>query len=229
MKVVYIAHPIKGNVDLNIELVKAIVKKINLTQEDICPIAPYVDNGLDDTNPTLRARGIKNNIELLSRNFVDEMWLYGTAFSEGMQEEVKLAMQHRIKVICMESFIMPQVKEFVEAQLFIYPNANFNWFINTRTLQMTVDLNPPTKSLRTPEHFENMKKLWGNSSGEVIKKGSDIIFTVIFTKQDNTTIDIDIPAYDDLAACRKANYILAENNYKQYEFANGNPTTMGTL
>ena len=63
MKIVYIAHPIGGDVENNLEKVRQIVRKLNLERQDIVPFAPYwLDcHALDDNNPQERERGIKND------------------------------------------------------------------------------------------------------------------------------------------------------------------------
>lgn len=102
MKVVYIAHPIGGDVENNIEKVLGIIKEINLNYSDVVPFAPYIVDclALDDNDLRQRERGIKNDIELFNRGFINEVWLYGDRVSKGMLEEVKLAHKLSIPVFC---------------------------------------------------------------------------------------------------------------------------------
>lgn len=186
MKVVYVAHPIKGDVDLNIDLINAIIAKINKTTHDVVPLAPYLGNGLNDRIPDERQRGIKNNIELLMRGFIDEMWLYGNKLSEGMQEEVKLAMDQGIRVVVKDELILHSVKLFIGQFAPLYPKAIFEGRL-------------------LPQQLKN----------------EPFTFTIIFTKQDNTTVEEDIEAFDDLAASRLASARLSECNYKDWQFADG--------
>lgn len=103
MKIVYIAHPISGNIKNNIKKIKEIIRDINLNDGDVLPFAHYlVDlDCLDDTVPSERKRGIKNDIELLSRKFIDELWLFGNKISEGMIGEIITARQLNIPIIPM--------------------------------------------------------------------------------------------------------------------------------
>lgn len=93
MKIVYIAHPISGDIPGNLEKIRQIVRKINLEHPDIVPFAPYwLDcHALDDTNPDERACGIQNDHEYFLRRVMDEVWLCGDRISSGMQAEKALA------------------------------------------------------------------------------------------------------------------------------------------
>ena len=100
MKIVYIAHPIAGDVKGNIEKILGIVRKINLEEPDILPFAHYIVDcqALDDTIPEHRFRGIKNDKEFFERKSFDELWLYGDKISNGMLEEIKLAIKYGIPI-----------------------------------------------------------------------------------------------------------------------------------
>jgi hypothetical protein len=110
MKVVYIAHPISGDILGNLERIKNIVRRLNLAFPDLVPFAPYwLDcHALDDNNPLERARGIRNDQELFRRKFIDELWLWGDRISDGMMAEIKLANELRIPVV-------PQTASTLEA------------------------------------------------------------------------------------------------------------------
>jgi hypothetical protein len=103
MVVAYIAHPVSGNVKSNLNKIKAIVRKINLKEPNVVPFASYyVDcQAMDDSIPTERSRGIKNNHALLNKGFIDEMRLYGNRIGAGMIEEIELAHELGIPVIPM--------------------------------------------------------------------------------------------------------------------------------
>lgn len=98
-KIIYIAHPIGGDVELNVAKVLAIVKDLNMSGLPIVPFAPYIVDvlALDDNDPDQRARGFENNRDLL--NWVDEIWLYGGRISIGMQREIDWANELKIPVI----------------------------------------------------------------------------------------------------------------------------------
>ncbi|WP_231489880.1 helix-turn-helix domain-containing protein [Pedobacter sp. Leaf170] len=101
MKVVYIAHPIGGNVKFNIEKVIKIVGELNRTEPDIIPFAPYLVDcmALDDNKPEERARGFKNNFHYFTSGFVKELRLYGRKISKGMAQEVEWAQLMNIPII----------------------------------------------------------------------------------------------------------------------------------
>lgn len=104
MKIAYIAHPVGGDVENNLTLIREIVLKINLEEEDVVPFVPYYSDvvSMDDSNPEQRARGIKNNIHLLQ--FCDELRLYGDRISEGMWLEIAKARELNIPIrICSDN------------------------------------------------------------------------------------------------------------------------------
>jgi len=101
MKVVYIAHPIGGDVHGNLDKVVAIVRWINLNEEDVIPFAPYVADllALRDAEAGERRRGMENNKHYFRCGFIDELWLFGDTISEGMREEIEMAKEMRIKIV----------------------------------------------------------------------------------------------------------------------------------
>lgn len=90
MKIVYIAHPIAGDVEKNLEDLKRILRKINTGTLEVCPVAPYAFSGLDDSDKIERERGIMNNIELIKTKVFKELWLTGDKISAGMKQEIEL-------------------------------------------------------------------------------------------------------------------------------------------
>lgn len=105
MKIVYIAHPISGDVSGNLNKIIEIVRQINITRPDILPFAHYwVDcHALDDTIHEERARGIRNDVTLLKAGFINEVWLFGDRISSGMRHEIELAKKLGIKVVAKTS------------------------------------------------------------------------------------------------------------------------------
>jgi hypothetical protein len=101
MKIVYLAHPISGNIAHNLERIRIIARKIMLENEDIVAFAPYWFDChvLNDNIPEERQRGINNDVELFKRNFIDEVWLCGPRISIGMVAEKRLAESLGIPVI----------------------------------------------------------------------------------------------------------------------------------
>lgn len=121
-KIVYIAHPISGDIEANLADLRRILRTINMNSHpklytqyqnntgildmaydfsNIIPCAPYYADivSLDDNNPLERKRGIENDTELLKSGIFKELWLTGDKISFGMNEEVKLAVLLGIPVI----------------------------------------------------------------------------------------------------------------------------------
>lgn len=119
MKVAYIAHPISGDIKGNLLKVQKIGREINLNEPDVVPFAPYFFDcyALDDNVPEERARGIKNDIALLSSGVVTEVRLYGDRISNGMWHEVELAHKLGIQV-------RPRTPQTMDQYLDRYPNGN---------------------------------------------------------------------------------------------------------
>lgn len=110
MKIVYICHPVSGDVMGNIEKIMKIIRDINLSRSDVVPFAPYLGDllSLDDNKPEERDRGILNDIAILKSGIVSELWIYGPKISGGMRAEIDLAMDLEIPVVVMDpSMIIP--------------------------------------------------------------------------------------------------------------------------
>ena len=103
MKIAYIAHPISGDIAGNLKKIEAIGRDINLTEPDVVPFAPYYFDchSLDDNIEAERERGIKNDIALFKKGFIDELRLYGDRISSGMEHEIKLCQEHYIDIVPM--------------------------------------------------------------------------------------------------------------------------------
>ncbi len=103
MKIAYIAHPIRGALRGNLEKIREIGRKINLTEPNTVPFAPYYFDcySLDDRVLKERKRGIKNDVCLIKRGFIDEVRLYGDRITPGMMAEINLAHDLKIPVIPM--------------------------------------------------------------------------------------------------------------------------------
>jgi hypothetical protein len=100
MKIVFISHPISGDVNGNLMKIKNIVRNINLKNKELVPFVPYYADciALNDTIPAERNRGLKNIEELFKRKIIDEVWLCGDKISRGMIKEIKLVQKYNIPV-----------------------------------------------------------------------------------------------------------------------------------
>ncbi|HYE22786.1 MAG TPA: hypothetical protein VD998_04325 [Verrucomicrobiae bacterium] len=108
MLIVYVAHPIGGNVTVNMASVKAIVDRMFNDRPEVYPIAPYLFalERLDDSKAEDRRRGIAINKLYFDRRFIDEVWLFGNRVSSGMWEEVRWARRLRIPVVPMNNKVL---------------------------------------------------------------------------------------------------------------------------
>ena len=102
MKIVYIAHPIGGDVENNLKSIREIVREINLKEPEIVPFVPYYADvvSMDDSIEEERDRGIKNDLAILKKpGMVDELRLYGPRISLGMLQEIKVALNMGIPIV----------------------------------------------------------------------------------------------------------------------------------
>ena len=101
MLVVYIAHPIGGNVAANMSEVERITGVLFAERPEIYPIAPYLValRFLNDADPGERVRGMKLNELYFRKRFIDEVWLFGDRVSSGMWQEVCWARALGIPVV----------------------------------------------------------------------------------------------------------------------------------
>ncbi|MEN9655239.1 MAG: hypothetical protein RL311_147 [Bacteroidota bacterium] len=99
-RIVYIAHPISGDIKNNVKKILEIVKEINLTEKNIVPFVPYLSDvmALDDNKPEQRNKGIRNNIAYFQSGIIKELRVYGDFISKGVAEEISIAKQLNIPV-----------------------------------------------------------------------------------------------------------------------------------
>lgn len=111
MKIIYIAHPIGGDPKGNIDKILKIIRRINLTEPEVVPFAPYIPDclAMDDHVQEERDRGIKNDVALINAGFISECRLYGPTVSPGMQAEKELFESLNVPVISYieEEYIIP--------------------------------------------------------------------------------------------------------------------------
>jgi hypothetical protein len=90
MKIVYIAHPIAGDVAGNLAKIAAIIRDIANSQPHIIPFCPYFAycSALDDGDPVQRGQGLKYNEQIIASGIAAELWLYGDKITPGMGLEI---------------------------------------------------------------------------------------------------------------------------------------------
>ena len=115
-KIVYIAHPISGDIEANLKDLCRILRIININShpmrseiihkfecgavmieqvyefQNIIPQAPYYHDiiSLDDSVPLERIRGRENDIAMIKTGVYDELWFTGDRISKGMEYERQL-------------------------------------------------------------------------------------------------------------------------------------------
>lgn len=104
MKIVYIAHPIAGDVKENVKKIIKIVREVNLRTPLVVPFVPYLADvlALDDDNARERARGLENGITVLKSGVVDELWIYGDRVTAGMKSEIDMAADIGLTLVRMD-------------------------------------------------------------------------------------------------------------------------------
>jgi len=98
MKLVYIAHPLGGNVQENLKLAGQWVRWASRLQ-GIVPIAPYFQSvvAFSESTPEEREEGFQHGLKVLQ--YCQELWICGETISRGMQRELDYALRWQIPVI----------------------------------------------------------------------------------------------------------------------------------
>ncbi len=98
MKVVYMAHPVSGDVKGNIERAKRWVRYIEERFPEIAVVASWITECeiWDDDDPEQRAAGFRRDLAILSR--CDELWLTGSHVSTGMGIERSHAIEQGLRI-----------------------------------------------------------------------------------------------------------------------------------
>jgi hypothetical protein len=95
---VFIAHPMSGDLEGNTQKVVAICRKIH--SKDVIPVSPsFTTRRYLTADPTDRMLAKEHINEYFERHVFDELWLFGDRISEGMMIEVNLAIKHGIPVV----------------------------------------------------------------------------------------------------------------------------------
>lgn len=100
MKLVFISHPIGGDIEANLADLRRIIRIIAI-EGKVQPFVPYYADvvSLDDNVPSERALGMKHNKLFFDRFIIDEMWLTGPRISKGMEQEIIWAKDNGIVII----------------------------------------------------------------------------------------------------------------------------------
>ena len=94
MKMVYIASPLRGDYNQNIQ--NAVEYCRLASEQGVLPMAPHIifSQWCNDTVPELREQGLSLGLALLSKS--EELWVMGKQISEGMRGEIAFAAEHGI-------------------------------------------------------------------------------------------------------------------------------------
>ena len=100
-KVVYLAHPVAGNVEFNLANARRLLRKFILRYPTMTFSTQWILECelFDDSVPEEREAGLRRCLVLVSR--CDELWLTGRCVSPGMQREKALALSLGKRVIDM--------------------------------------------------------------------------------------------------------------------------------
>lgn len=100
MKIVYIAHPIRGDVASNCARIEQILRTIFRQIPGYYPIAPYLHacEMLDDAKEENRDRGLEFDRRCIKSGLVDELWVCHDRISDGVMKEIAWAREQGISV-----------------------------------------------------------------------------------------------------------------------------------
>lgn len=98
MKVIYLCHPVSGDVPANLARAKRWVRWVE-SNHPVAVVASWITECeiWDDDDPEQRAAGLIRDLAVLER--CDEVWLVGGRISHGMEIESAHARQHGIRVV----------------------------------------------------------------------------------------------------------------------------------
>ncbi len=90
-KLVFLAHPVGGDVSGNIERGLAALKAYELANPGVAIVAPWISSCMrwSDSSPDQRSAQLERGLRTLER--CDELYLCGPLVSPGMQEEINYA------------------------------------------------------------------------------------------------------------------------------------------
>jgi|GEM_PF-1614812 len=97
-KMVFIAHPISGDVENNCRRVLEICRQIHT--KEVIPVFPrFTWSQYLGDSPEDKELAVAVNEAYFRSGAVDELWVYGDEISDGMKREIRLAFELGIKVV----------------------------------------------------------------------------------------------------------------------------------
>ena len=113
-RLVYVAHPMSGDIDGNTEKVKKIIRFLTEKEkkrvadlerrgfqyQERLFVAPYLASiaVFDDRIPKERVWGTEINERMINNQAFNDLWLFGDRYTEGMHREVRLAKIKNISI-----------------------------------------------------------------------------------------------------------------------------------
>lgn len=96
MKLVYVCSPLKGEIETNLRRAAGYCRFA--VKQGVLPLAPHLNFAgfLDDGISEERQKGLSMGLELLKH--CDEVWVFGSRISQGMEAEIKVAEELNIPV-----------------------------------------------------------------------------------------------------------------------------------
>jgi len=93
MKVVYVAHPVSGDAEGNIQRALRWIEKLE-EAFPVAVVASWVQECMiwDDDNPDERRAAMERDLAVIEK--CDEIWLVGPRISDGMRHELSHAIAH---------------------------------------------------------------------------------------------------------------------------------------
>lgn len=116
--VIYLAHPLGGDVPGNVRNALRWLRFAMETHPDWCVIAPWlaaVASGADDDEPNARVRGLLDAVEIVGR--CDGILLCGGRISSGMQQELDAALARRLAVYDLSHHVTPPAQLSIASRL----------------------------------------------------------------------------------------------------------------
>lgn len=96
-KIVYIAHPMSGDIEANLKSIQNIYLSISRNHPDVIPFCPYYATvmSLDDSVPEDRDIGMNHNKHFFESGVIQELWWFGR-ISNGVAQEIEWCEQFNI-------------------------------------------------------------------------------------------------------------------------------------
>lgn len=111
---VYIAHPMKGDIAGNKKKVIDICREIGKNPM-VIPFTPYLSafEYLDDDDPIQREKGMVMNRFYFERKIIDVLLICGDRMSMGVRSEIKLALENGIRLAVLDESRKEEVEKVV--------------------------------------------------------------------------------------------------------------------